>query len=162
MKIKSISLIFLILLFSACSRQENDADLKKYVADLKKVSENPSDFSKQFNFKPAPAASISHVPNPFPQYVETKDTQHSQLPPLEQYPLDAVHLVGIVQLNVENIAVLQLPDNKIYQVAVGDRVGSERGKVSKITPAEMVVREPANPAQGRLEAHQASLYLKDQ
>jgi type IV pilus assembly protein PilP len=52
--------------------------------------------------------------------------------PLQTYSLDMLRFVGTVTQNGNNIAFISAPDNKLYQLRVGDIIGDRDSKVIAI------------------------------
>lgn len=61
--------------------------------------------------------------------------------PLEEYPLDALRLVGIVTFNSRIYAMVKAPDGVIHRVTNGDHLGQNYGKITKVTEAEVSLSE---------------------
>jgi len=61
--------------------------------------------------------------------------------PLEEFPIDALRLVGIVNFNKKTYALVKAPDAVIHRVTVGDHLGQNYGRIGKITEAEVSLTE---------------------
>jgi type IV pilus assembly protein PilP len=80
--------------------------------------------------------------------------------PLEAYPLDALMLVGSIERGGQRYALLKL-DNLLYQVRVGEYVGQNYGKVTKITETEVALREIVQDAVGEWVERTSALQLQE-
>jgi type IV pilus assembly protein PilP len=80
--------------------------------------------------------------------------------PLEAYPLDSMSMVGSVSKLGRPLALLKV-DALLYQVKVGDYVGQNYGKVTKISETEVELREIVQDAAGEWIERQGSLQLQD-
>lgn len=80
--------------------------------------------------------------------------------PLEAYPLDSMAMVGSVSRVGRQFALMKV-DNLLYQVKVGDYLGQNYGKVTKITETEVAVREIVQDAAGEWIERPATLQLQE-
>lgn len=58
---------------------------------------------------------------------------------LQQYTLDSLHLIGILHHERKTWAVLSAPDEKIYKIFIGTRIGSQQALVTKITENSVIL-----------------------
>jgi type IV pilus assembly protein PilP len=78
---------------------------------------------------------------------------------LESFPLDTVSMVGT--LNKKNLPVALLKvDKLLYQAKVGNYVGQNYGRITKISDTEVVLREIAQDASGEWIERKANLLLQ--
>lgn len=61
--------------------------------------------------------------------------------PLEQYPLDALRMVGTLSFKGVLYAMVSAPDNVIHRVTAGDYMGQNFGRIVKITPDAVELTE---------------------
>jgi type IV pilus assembly protein PilP len=80
--------------------------------------------------------------------------------PLESYPLDAMAMVGSVNKNGQPFALLRV-DNLLYQVKVGDHLGQNYGRITKIAETEVALREIVQDAAGEWIERPAALQLQE-
>lgn len=80
--------------------------------------------------------------------------------PLEAYPLDNMTMVGSLKKKGEEYALLKV-ENLLYQVKVGDYIGQNYGKITKITETEITVREIVQDAAGEVIEHPTTLELQE-
>lgn len=81
--------------------------------------------------------------------------------PLEAYPLDSMAMVGSVARGGRPFALLRV-DNLLYQVKVGDYIGQNYGKITKISETDVAVREVVQDASGEWIERPAALQLQEQ
>lgn len=67
--------------------------------------------------------------------------QHRNKEPLEAFPLDGLKYVGLLQKGKTTWAIVTAPDGFVYQVQVGNYMGQNYGRVTKITAGEIDIRE---------------------
>ena len=79
---------------------------------------------------------------------------------LESFPVDAMAMVGSLTRSGQPVALVRL-DNLIYQVRLGNYLGLNYGKVTKIGETEIVLREIVQDATGDWVERAASLQLQE-
>jgi type IV pilus assembly protein PilP len=80
--------------------------------------------------------------------------------PLEAFPLDAMAMVGSLNKTGTPTALVKV-DNLLYQVRVGNYLGQNYGKITKISEAAIVLREIVQDATGDWIERTASLDLQE-
>jgi type IV pilus assembly protein PilP len=80
--------------------------------------------------------------------------------PLEAYPLDSMAMVGSVVKQGRQHALLRV-DNLLYQVKVGDYLGQNYGKITRITETDIALREIVQDAAGEWVERTGSLQLQE-
>lgn len=61
--------------------------------------------------------------------------------PLEEFPLDALRLSGVIRFNGRIYAMVKAPDGVIHRVTVGDHLGQNYGTINKVSEAEVNLTE---------------------
>lgn len=79
---------------------------------------------------------------------------------LEGYPLDTMTLVGSLLKQGRPIALIKV-DNQLYQVAVGQHLGQNYGRVQRITEQEVHIRELVRDPAGTWVERPATLQLQE-
>lgn len=83
------------------------------------------------------------------------------VPPIEDYDVSQFKLIAIIWNNKEeSYALVGLPDGKYYNLKEGMRAGVNDGKVMRITPDSVVVREFMKDYRGKLVAKDTALKLR--
>lgn len=80
--------------------------------------------------------------------------------PLESYPLDTLHMVGTLTKPGLTYALLQV-DKSVFQVRVGNYVGQNLGRVSRITDSAVEIIETVQDASGEWVEREAKLELQE-
>ena len=80
--------------------------------------------------------------------------------PLEAFPLDAMNLVGSIVKAGQPVALVKI-DNLLYQVKLGNYLGQNYGKVTKISETEVTLREIVQDAVGEWIERVATLALQE-
>lgn len=80
--------------------------------------------------------------------------------PLEAYPLDSMSMVGSVNKQGQPYALLRV-DSLLYQVKVGDYLGQNYGRITRIAETEIGLREIVQDAAGEWIERPAALQLQE-
>ncbi|WP_375138456.1 pilus assembly protein PilP [Rubrivivax albus] len=80
--------------------------------------------------------------------------------PLESYPLDSMSMVGSVSRDGRPFALLRVA-SLLYQVKVGDYLGQNYGRVTRIDETGVTLREIVQDAAGEWIERSASLQLQE-
>jgi len=80
--------------------------------------------------------------------------------PLESYPLDVMAMVGSLDKKGAPTALLKV-DNLLYQVRVGNYIGQNYGRITKITENSIRLREIVQDATGDWIERAVSLDLQE-
>jgi type IV pilus assembly protein PilP len=80
--------------------------------------------------------------------------------PLEAYPLDSMSMVGSVNKLGQPFALLRV-DTLLYQVKVGDYLGQNYGRITRIGETEIALREIVQDAAGEWIERPATLQLQE-
>lgn len=142
------------LLLSACG--QDMSDLERYAMEVKSRTSR--------NIEPIPQ------PKPYEPFVyEPRDRRDPFLPllqsrdealvaagaaggglkpdlnrpkePLEEFPLDALRMVGTITMQKRAFALIKAPDSVVHRVSVGDHLGQNYGKITGISETEVVLME---------------------
>ncbi len=79
--------------------------------------------------------------------------------PLESYEVSEMRLIAVLSGSRGASAVVTLPDRKSYTIREGDRIGPNAGRVQKITPDSVVIREATKDYRGVLRERELSIKL---
>lgn len=171
-----LMMIFVGLGLTACS-SESSSDLQAWLAKQKLV--------------PPPALKATPAPAPFTPQVYQQDVAPdpfgaqkllqvlrreaqkvgagSELiakelkrrkEPLEQFPLDSMAFVGTLTQRGQLNALVKV-DKQLFQVVAGAYMGSNFGKVIKVSESELVLREVVQDAAGDWVERKANLQLQE-
>lgn len=80
--------------------------------------------------------------------------------PLEAYPLDAMTMVGSLEKLKKPVALVRV-EKLLYQVMVGDHMGQNYGRITKITETEVILLEIVQDANGDWVERSATLHLQE-
>ena len=81
---------------------------------------------------------------------------------LENYPLEALKMVGTLQQNKMNHALIKTPDNNLYRVKQGNYMGQNFGIITQVTDTEIKLTEIVQDSIGDWTERSTSLSLLDE
>lgn len=106
-------------------------------------------------FMPAtPIAALGADPEPQQQQTPSRPREF-----LEQFPLDALRMVGTLETQGGSFGLVQTADGLIHRVAVGHRLGRNEGRIVAITEAGIALVETVADGQGGQAERSAELGL---
>jgi type IV pilus assembly protein PilP len=161
-----------LLVLAGCSAEQEE--LQQWMDQQRREAKpNVSPLSPPKKFDPEPYSSIQAV-DPFSLQklsvaIKLEARQPNSLlaaevnrrkEPLESYPLDNMSMVGSVSREGKPFALLKV-NNLLYQVKVGDYLGQNYGRVTKIAETEVTLREIVQDAAGEWIERSASLQLQE-
>ncbi|MBX2869963.1 MAG: pilus assembly protein PilP [Acidiferrobacterales bacterium] len=79
--------------------------------------------------------------------------------PLELFPLDSLKLVGVLEQNGENWAVIRAPDSSVHRVKAGNYMGEDFGEIEEVGENTVELTELVRNPVGRWESRDANLLL---
>lgn len=139
-----------LLVLAGCS---NDmSDLQRYVDEVKARKTTAIEPIPQMKQYEAYAYDSEDRRDPFtatnPQHGHGDAADGSLRPDLnrnkealEEFPLDSLRLVGIVTFGPKTYAMVKAPDAVIHRVTIGDHLGQNYGRITKVSEAEVVLSE---------------------
>ena len=80
---------------------------------------------------------------------------------LENFPLDALRMVGSLKQNNEKWGILKTTDGFIYRVKKGNHVGKNFGKITQILDTEIRITEIISDGMGGWLERQAALKISE-
>ena len=80
--------------------------------------------------------------------------------PLEAEPLDAIAMVGLLDRKGQRVALVKV-GALLYQVRVGNHLGQNYGRVTRISESEITLREIVQDGTGEWIERQAVLQLQE-
>ncbi len=168
----SLSAVILGMSLSACTGEQDE--LTQWMEQQKReVKPSVLPLSPPKKFDPQPYTALTGVEPFSTQKLTVALKQEARQPnsmlaaeinrrkePLEAYPLDSMSMVGSVAKHGQPYALLRV-DNLLYQVKVGDYLGQNYGKITKISETEISLREIVQDAAGEWIERPGSLQLQE-
>jgi type IV pilus assembly protein PilP len=152
-----------LVLLGACSSDMDE--LQQYIAQVKARKSNKIDPIPQIKQYEAFAYVAGDRREPFtPSLPESTRNGEGVRPdmsrnrePLEEFPLDALKMVGRIDYNRISYAMVRAPDGVIHRVTVGNYMGQNFGKITKISESEIALDEIVPDGFGGFKEQPASL-----
>jgi type IV pilus assembly protein PilP len=136
------------LLLGACS--SDMSDLERYVAEIKARKSTaipPIPQIKQyepFAYEPAgrrdPFVEVRRPQRTTAEGGPKPDLNRNR-EPLEEFPLDALRMLGTINTPAGIFALVRAPDNIIHRVTLKNYMGQNYGQIVAITPSEVRLQE---------------------
>ncbi len=79
--------------------------------------------------------------------------------PLEQFPLDAMSMVGTLFQDGHAWVLIGTPDGGMHRITQGNYLGQQNGKIIDITEQKVLLREVVKGPSGQWEERKATLTL---
>ncbi|GAC1628088.1 MAG: type 4a pilus biogenesis lipoprotein PilP [Nevskia sp.] len=147
---RAAALLGLSLALAACSGGNDD--LQRYVAEVKARKTTQIEPIPQMKQYEAYAYVADDRRDPFvatlAQHGRGEAADGTIRPdlnrnkePLEEFPIDALRLVGVVTFNNRIYAMIKAPDGVIHRVTLGDHLGQNYGRITKVAEAEVTLSE---------------------
>ena len=151
-----------VALLCACS--DDMDELRKYCADVRARKNNhiePIPQIKQYETFTYVAGGRR---DPFAPSLNVAKNGNSVSPdrnrnkePLEEFPLDALKMVGIIDYEKVLYALVKAPDGVIHRVTVGNHMGQNFGRIIKIDANQISLIEIVADGFGGFKEQPASL-----
>ncbi len=162
----------LVLNLAACSG--SDEELQAWMEQQRhEVQPSVKPLSPPQKFNPQAYAGMDSVEPFSPQKFTGVLKQEARQPnsavaaelnrrkePLEAFPLDSMTMVGSVNRKGVPFALLKV-ENLLYQVKVGEYLGVNYGKITKISETEITLREIVQDAAGEWIERPTTLQLQE-
>lgn len=160
--------IFSLVILAGCA-QDEFADLKTFMAQVGPGGQQglealpPVKPQDVFNY------DADGLPDPFrPRSLKPSKVGGGLQPdlnrpkePLEQYPLDGLHMVGTILKAGQLYALVRTPENTLYRVKKGEHIGQNFGLITHISDTNIDIQEVVQDGAGDWTETKASLALQE-
>ena len=167
-KIKTVATVALALAWlSGCS---SDMDqLQAQVAEIKSRPGERIEPLPQIKAHESFTYNASNMRSPFVPSAPARSDVASGVRPdskrtrefLEQFPLDTMQMVGTLQLQGRNFALVQGKDGLVHRVLPGNFMGQNDGRIISITPTRISIIEIVPDGLGGYIERPAALALNE-
>ncbi len=157
-----------IVVLAGCSGSDNE-DLMTYIDEVKarpggRIEPLPqikpyetfryqaSEMRSPFVYTRPKAKGRSAGPRP----VQNRTKEY-----LEQFPLDTLDMVGVLDKNNVQYALLKTSDGLVHRVVVGNYIGQNEGRVTRISESEVILEELVADGVGTFYRRPASIGLDE-
>jgi type IV pilus assembly protein PilP len=138
-----LMIIAAALTVSGCSERKKLRDLEQYVAQLKQSSQLPQKASLLKDLQPPTPVTYTaaNARSPFEVASASGGGHSNSKHPLQNFPIGQLHFKGTVNQGNSTWAFVLAPDNKLYQVKLGDMIGDHYGKIVSISETRIEIQE---------------------
>jgi type IV pilus assembly protein PilP len=142
-----IALLTLVAL-SGCSRDMQD--LETYVSEVKARKSRQIEPIPQVRQYESYVYMAGSRPDPFirPEPVQAAAAGGGPRPdisrprePLEEFPLDALRMIGVIDFSGRRVAMVRAPDGVIHRVGGGNHMGQNYGEIRAIEEGQIELNE---------------------
>lgn len=162
--------VWCIATFGLCACGGGMEDLEQKVAEVKsRKSQQIEPVPQIKQFEP-----FAYVPgdrrDPFQQAQPEQDGSVAGGPrpdlnrprePLEEFPLDALRMQGVIETPAAVFALVKAPDGVIHRVGVGNHMGQNYGQIKAIQESEISLAEIVPDGFGGWVSRPATLALAE-
>jgi type IV pilus assembly protein PilP len=148
-KLKYTISCLVLLNISACS--QDNTDLLTFIDQTKSAHVGSVKPIPQFKPYESFTYSAGELRDPFVATVdiEEQDTKTSLLnpdtsrprQPLENFPLDTLSMVGILEQNEQHWGLIKDPQNTVHRVQIGNYMGKSEGRITEINESAVFLVE---------------------
>jgi len=160
--------LLLALLLTACSSGMDD--LETYVAEVKARKTRAIEPIPQIKQYEAFAYLAENRRDPFVRAEPAREAAPASSlrpdlarnrEPLEEFPLDALRMLGIINTDDASYGLVKAPDNVVHRVTLGNHMGQNYGKISKISESQIDLTEIVPDGFGGFMERPANLALTE-
>jgi len=167
-KLPPLAAFLSVALLSACGK--GSKDLEAWVTEVKARPPAPIEPIPQMKQYEAFTYDAAGRRDPFASIQPSRQAGNSDLKPdlnrnkepLEEFPLDGLRMVGIVDTKGKVFALIKAPDGVVHRVAVKNHMGQNYGEIVSISEAEVGLMELVPDGFGGWIQRPASLTLAEQ
>jgi type IV pilus assembly protein PilP len=118
------------------------------------------------------AYAAADLTNPFspanlrPQSIQAKlggprPDMNRRKEPLEDFPLDALKMVGTLSKDKQSWGIIQTTDGAVYRVQKGNHLGQNFGRITRVTDEKIDLVELIQGAMGEWVEREASIAIQE-
>lgn len=176
-KLLPVALCLGVTLLAGCAK--DDSELRAWIAEVKsreKPKVEPLPILKPYEKF---VYQASHLRDPFEDTLrrqaqeqaqraasaQGKSTVHPPVnrrpEPLEAFPLDALRMVGTLEQKGQTWAVISAPDGSVTRVKVGNYMGQNYGRITRIDDYEITLTEIVPDGAGGWMERNAALAIEE-
>ncbi len=173
--IRLVTLCLVLLTLVGCNKISGVEDLKKFTKDAYKDRKPQVDPLPTLEPVPVFIYQASNKKDPFnksnlrQQTAKQVDTDGGEAgpdltrkkEPLEAYPTDALKLVGVMEHNGINWAIIIAPDKTVHRVTEGNYLGRNHGEIVLVKGERVSVQGLQRNSVGKWEKKTAKLVFSE-
>lgn len=141
-----ISTMFLLFTFGLLSACGSDSEFEQRKAEINNLLHSKDNKIPVAEIKKLETPKVSQyqsasLRSPFASRYPAASATGKSGNNLQSYPLAALRIVGTISKDEQMLAIIQTPDNIIFEVKKGDMIGDNQGKVLSILPDKISIME---------------------
>lgn len=164
-------LVLVFILLSGCSSDGLD-DLRDFVKNAHKDRQPKIEPLPEIKPYEAFAYAATDLTNPFsptnlrPQSLQAKlsgprPDMNRRKEPLEDFPLDALKMVGTLSKGKQSWGIIQTTEGAVYRVQSGNHLGQNFGRITRVTDDRIDLVELIQGALGEWVEREASIAIQE-
>lgn len=167
--LKKLAGLSLLLALTACN--DGMGDLEQYVAGIKSHPAAPIEPIPEIKpyvrfiypgHEMDPFDSKILAPDKSPEVGNSITPDVNRVPEfLEGFPLDSLRMVGTVHQGGEPWALIRIPDGAVHRVKVGNYLGKNYGKVTRVEETRVTLQEIVENGFGGYKEQENAIALAD-
>lgn len=141
-----MAIVSITLVLSGCDNSEKSQQVKHFIQNAKLQKSKPLEPLPEIKIVAPIKYSLSHLRNPFARSKNNGSANRAPdlnrpRGPLENYALDSLKMIGLMETNNQKWAIISAPDGMVYSVTLGEYVGQNYGKIIDINPKKVTITE---------------------
>lgn len=167
-RISALLLIASLLALSGCA-DKSMKDLESFVENTHKDRKPRVEPLPRIKPNPTFKYTASELVDPFSQanLIQARPTPDGgpapdptrRKEPLEEFPLDALSMVGTLSNNASSWAIIRAPDGTVHRAGAGNYLGQNYGQIQAVKDAEVEIVELIPGATGGWMERDATLAI---
>jgi type IV pilus assembly protein PilP len=140
-KIFIVLTIAATMALSGCGNRKALRQMQQFVDQSRQAAMQPKQSSLPKDLvAPTPVVfTATTARSPF--VIAASGNPNESVHPLQNYPVNQLRFKGTVTQDDTTWAFVLAPDNKLYQLKLGDKIGDHYGKIIKISPTILEIQE---------------------
>jgi len=168
---KTPLLCFALITLTACS--QDMSDLQSFIAQTKSAHVGSVKPIPQFKPYESFSYSAAELRDPFVATIDLEEEESTKTSllnpdstrpkqPLEDFPLDTLGMVGILEQNENLWGLIKDPQNIVHRVQVGNYMGKNEGRITEISDSAIYLVEIVSDGIGGYIERDASIAIGGQ
>lgn len=133
--------IVITLTLTGCGNRKALKQVQAYVEQTRQAAMQPKKSSILKDLVPPTPVTFTATNARSPFVIGVTTNPFESVHPLQSYPVSALRFKGTVTQEDNTWAFVLAPDNKLYQLKLGDKIGDHYGKIIKISPSSLEIEE---------------------
>jgi len=136
-----------------CSDGQHKKEVQQYIASIKAKPPKPLPPLPPIKQYPMLKYEVANLRSPFEPNTIQDTAAKRPKEVLENFPLDSLHLVGIITRGQQTWGLITAPDGKLYQITIGQHLGQNDGTVVAVHEKHLDIVEMIEEGDSKTEHH---------